>query len=436
MQDLQTRLGTFCLSLTQAPGTIESEVERRQALLLASLNIVIGLFVIVANIIIAYTDSQYLKTTFPIVGPAFIILIISYLLSRTGHHKIGAVLLIFAFSAAAIFSGSLNPTYQTMGPISVSFSIILAAIFIPVRGVIIISLINWIGLIFALFFLPGELAGDEALVIILWVAVITVIIILWLVYRNSIERIRQAERIQFEVYKEKAAFMQHVIQSLSHDLKTPLAIINTSLYLLAKLNDPDKQHKKIETIQRQTRQVEQLIQDILSVSRLDTLPHSDFNRVDVNELISGLQIDLHPLIENKNLSLQIHLDCELPPALGNREELQRAISNLIENAIHYTEDGGTITVTTGFKSKQEMEILVQDTGIGISAEDLPHIFDHFYRADKTRDTYTGGTGLGLSIVKKIIERHRGNVSVESNPGQGSTFCICLPITQNLVHSAN
>jgi two-component system phosphate regulon sensor histidine kinase PhoR len=104
--------------------------------------------------------------------------------------------------------------------------------------------------------------------------------------------------------------------------------------------------------------------------------------------------------------------------------------NLLENALHYTPAGGQITLQT-IAQPNEVAVEVGDTGIGIEPGDLPHIFDHFYRADKARANHHGGTGLGLAIVKKIIDRHQGRIEIESIPGQGSSFRIWLPAFQEI-----
>jgi two-component system phosphate regulon sensor histidine kinase PhoR len=114
---------------------------------------------------------------------------------------------------------------------------------------------------------------------------------------------------------------------------------------------------------------------------------------------------------------------------ADAEEFRRALVNLVENAVHYTLEGGAITVRT-WANGSRIHIDIQDTGIGIGEADLPHIFESFYRADKARAMDTGGTGLGLAIVKRIIEMHNGTITVESAPGAGSTFHIELPAVQS------
>jgi two-component system sensor histidine kinase BaeS len=130
----------------------------------------------------------------------------------------------------------------------------------------------------------------------------------------------------------------------------------------------------------------------------------------------------------KQITIDFVSDLESCSALIDRVEFARVITKLMENAITYTPQAGHITVETHI-DKNWLTISMQDSGVGILAEDLPHIFERFYRADRARSTETGGSGLGLSIVQKIVEAHNGRIDVESTPGRGSKFSIRLPITK-------
>ena len=117
---------------------------------------------------------------------------------------------------------------------------------------------------------------------------------------------------------------------------------------------------------------------------------------------------------------------------GNALQLQRAIVNILNNAVNYTPAKGTVTVVSRLYDADQVEIKIQDTGIGIDAADLPHIFERFYRADRARTRTSGGTGLGLAITREIIARHHGLVEVDSTPGKGSTFTVRLPVRHERV----
>src|SRR5438445_5937758 len=140
---------------------------------------------------------------------------------------------------------------------------------------------------------------------------------------------------------------------------------------------------------------------------------------------------LRPLIEQKQHRVLVKIPAELPPIRGDEERLGQVFSNLLDNAIKYTPEQGTITISAELGKAAPpptmMEVSVADTGIGIPLQDLPRIFERFYRVDKARSRELGGTGLGLSIVKHLVEGHDGTVTVESLPGRGTKFRVRLPV---------
>lgn len=235
----------------------------------------------------------------------------------------------------------------------------------------------------------------------------------------------EAHRLELALEKEKLDLLRQFIGNVSHDLKTPLANINTSLYLLSRSSDPIQQHAKLDAIKTQTDRLESLIQNLLTISRLDYIPRLELRPVALVDLLTELTEQFRAIIEKKNLAIQLQYDSKLQPVLADRSELSRALGNLIENAALYTPEGGSITV----RAMQEMNkivINIADTGIGIDKADLPYIFNRFYRSTEARHAVGTGSGLGLAIVKKVIEMHEGLISVESTVGQGTTFRIELP----------
>jgi signal transduction histidine kinase len=245
------------------------------------------------------------------------------------------------------------------------------------------------------------------------------------VSRNITEQ-KQAEHNRFKLAmeQEKTELLKQFISHLSHDLKTPLSVIRVNLSLLQRIHDPQKQQSRLLTIHQQTQRLERLIQDILTVSRLDHIPGFVFESIDLNQLVNEIAQQLHSLTENKPLAITVELEPDLQAIQADKDELARALINLVENAISYTKQG-RITIRTTRQADVIM-IEVADTGIGIAEAKLPYIFNHFYRTDEARSNQTGGSGLGLAIVKKIIEGHRGSIDVASTQGVGTTFRITLP----------
>ena len=182
----------------------------------------------------------------------------------------------------------------------------------------------------------------------------------------------------------------------------------------------------MEAIKTQTRQLEALIKGILTVSRFETIPDLVLQPLDLNQMVARIGEQFNAVAEERLLVLDLDLDQDLPPLLANEIELHRALSNLIENALHYTPREGAIHIRT-FRQGDQAVVSVRDTGMGIHPDDMPHIFEHFYRAESARAMDAGGTGLGLAIVRKIVELHGGSIEVESEIDKGSTFRVRLPI---------
>jgi PAS domain S-box-containing protein len=238
----------------------------------------------------------------------------------------------------------------------------------------------------------------------------------------------EAERLQYISEHERAQVLRQFISDASHDLRQPLATMNTSLYLLRrKLTDPALAMRHIDTMDIQVAHLTRMLEDLFAMSRLDE-PELYMERtpLEVNQLVERVVQEQQTMAAQKGHVLRFEPSGMLPPVLADHVELKRALTHLIANALAYTQEGGHITVRTALNDPHVC-IEVQDTGIGISPDDLPHIFERFYRADHARRTETGGSGLGLALVQKIIDHHSGTVEVQSLPGRGSTFRICLPL---------
>ena len=235
----------------------------------------------------------------------------------------------------------------------------------------------------------------------------------------------EAQQIELTVQQERIQLLEDIISDLSHDIKTPLSSIKLNLYMLQKKTEPESQQKYLEQMEGQVKHLTKLVEDILTMSRLDKGGALDFAPINVNTLIKDISENYGNLIQEKGGSIKLETEPDIEIVRGNEIELGRAIANLVENAINYTHPGDTIIIET-CQEHSDVMIKVQDSGIGISEEDLPHIFNRFYRADKARNTNQGGTGLGLAIVKRIVELHNGKIEVKSTLGKGSTFRIAIP----------
>ncbi len=239
---------------------------------------------------------------------------------------------------------------------------------------------------------------------------------------HDVSDLKRIERqtLELAVERERMSVLRDTITAISHDLRTPLTTLNFYVYLLERIADPAQQKEKIDGIKQQLTLLEHRINEILLSVRLERDSHPSRSPVNMNPLCQNAVAALRPLIDGRKLAVTTHLLPGLPDVLGDEAALRQVLDNLIQNAITYTPEGGTITLITRIQGDY-VSVEVSDTGIGISEQDLPYIFDHFFRADRSRTMNSAGMGLGLAIVKRIVEMHGGTVEVHSSVGQGSTF---------------
>lgn len=213
---------------------------------------------------------------------------------------------------------------------------------------------------------------------------------------------------------------KHFSAKVAHELKNPLATIiaNTQVTKLGALSS-EEYRQALDSIERNAKRLQLIIEDLLHL--YDGQMEFESRHIQLDEIFSNILEEIAPKMQEKNIAATV--DCaEFPSVMGNYDLLYRAFYNLIENAIKYNISNGKIYITSRIDANRG-EIIISDTGCGISAEHLPMIFDPFYRANTSRSRKTGGTGLGLSIVKSIIERHGWNISVSSEVGRGTVFTI-------------
>lgn len=241
-------------------------------------------------------------------------------------------------------------------------------------------------------------------------------------FNQMIRRLREQERLR-----------QEFIANASHELKTPTMAIGSVVEALqaGAANDPKLRDQFLESLERLVDRQANLLQDLLDISHLDSGVVEMRAKTDINvqQLISDVVEQVRPNAEKKQVAIDVDADLDGTIVTGNTIHLQRALVNILANAVNYTSKDGAVGVKANLDDGQEVEIKISDTGIGIDAMDLPHIFERFYRADKARSRASGGSGLGLAITQEIIARHQGTVTVESEVGVGSTFTVRLPVKE-------
>ncbi|HEY9762290.1 MAG TPA: ATP-binding protein [Trichocoleus sp.] len=247
----------------------------------------------------------------------------------------------------------------------------------------------------------------------------------------------EEERSQLLVQEQKARaeaeklnrLKDEFLSTVSHELRTPLnAILGWSHILRTHKVDEARLNRALETIERSARSQSQLINDLLDISRIITGKiRLNVQTVELLPVIEAVIDTVRPAADAKNIRLHSVLDSVAGPILGDSERLQQIVWNLLSNAIKFTPKGGRVQVCLQ-RINSHVEILVADTGQGISAEFLPHVFDRFRQADNSITRSFGGLGLGLAIVRQLVELHGGTVHAESpGEGQGAVFTVKLPL---------
>lgn len=218
------------------------------------------------------------------------------------------------------------------------------------------------------------------------------------------------------------------VANASHELRTPLASIIGYVETLREdvdNLDPRMADKFLGTIQREAKRLQDLVSDLMSLSRIEAVKHDlPDTTLDLAKLAERAA---HDAANGERLEL---LDFEATgefPVRGDRQQLEQLVRNLVDNGFKYGEPGQTVTVRIHPKGDNRLRLTVTDRGEGIAAEHIPHLTRRFYRTDPGRSRASGGTGLGLAIVKHIVERHRGRLDIDSTPGEGTRVTVTLPL---------
>lgn len=227
------------------------------------------------------------------------------------------------------------------------------------------------------------------------------------------------------------------VANASHELRTPLAsmigFVDTLLGPAA--DDPPAQRRFLGIMAEQGARMNRLIDDLLSLSRIELVEHQPpSERIDFSGLTDVIAAGFEPRLRDRAITLDLNLDRDLPAVLGDSDQLAQVVQNLVDNAVKYGRDGGIVRVEVmraplgqKFPGRPGALLVVTDQGRGISREHLPRLTERFYRVDKGRSRNAGGTGLGLAIVKHIVNRHRGQLLIESEVGHGTSITVWLPL---------
>ena len=258
---------------------------------------------------------------------------------------------------------------------------------------------------------PGRPHGDELSTL------------LWEVYRTG-----QSLETEIQELRAMESYRREFIGNVSHELKTPIFSVQgfAETLLDGALNDESVNRTFLEKILHHANRLDNLARDLSTITKIETdeLDMSS-EAFEVAELFDAAIESVEIRAEEKGISPQQDLAPDLPRVYGDFDRLRRVLVNLVDNAIKYNEEGGTVRLEADARG-DEVELRVVDDGIGISSDHLPRLTERFYRVDKSRSRNQGGTGLGLAIVKHILGAHDRELHVESTPGEGSTFRFTLP----------
>jgi signal transduction histidine kinase len=234
---------------------------------------------------------------------------------------------------------------------------------------------------------------------------------------STLAELKKAERLRREF-----------VANVSHELRTPLTGIRTYAETLAENSDipPETASEFLRVILNESDRMANIVRDLLELSRFDAgsmeLKSEKFSiERSIRDVCTAIALDAR----KRGLDMNIEMEEGLPTVRGDRARIEQVFMNILTNAVKYTPPGGRVDITGG-GSGDSVRIRISDTGIGIPPEDMPHVFDRFYRVDKARSRESGGTGLGLSIAREIIGRHGGRIDIDSSPGEGTSVTITLP----------
>ncbi|HSB70908.1 MAG TPA: ATP-binding protein [Candidatus Methylomirabilis sp.] len=229
------------------------------------------------------------------------------------------------------------------------------------------------------------------------------------------------------------------VLNVSHELRTPLTAIRgyAETLLDGDLKAPEEARKFLEVIHRHSERLARLLDDLLDLSNieLERVP-LHIRPLTLPEVARQATAMVMPQVGQKSIRMESAIPLDLPPVLADRDRLVQVLVNLLDNAVKYTPSGGSVTLRAavlpaegdrGGLGQSRVEIVVEDTGIGVPKKDLPRITERFYRVDKARSREMGGTGLGLAIVKHLVEAHAGTLAIESEPGKGTLVRVILPV---------
>ncbi len=241
----------------------------------------------------------------------------------------------------------------------------------------------------------------------------------------TLQKQAESQRVELAAERQRTRVLADFVRDISHDLRTPITMISTGLYLIGKIVDKEKQLEKIKAVQEQLFYLVRVLDQLQQMAVLDSTTELALQLGNINHRVAEVLRMIKPQAELKQVKLIEQLQSGLPSLYFHADTLDQVLNILLNNALQFTRQEGVITVTT-YQENTSIVVEVSDNGIGISADRLPHIFERFFKADESRHLRSGA-GLGLPMAKRIIELHHGSIEVSSIFGVKTAFRVKLPL---------
>jgi len=248
---------------------------------------------------------------------------------------------------------------------------------------------------------------------------------------DEVREVAQAFNEMAAALEQAESLRRNLVADVAHELRTPLSVLQGNLRAI--LDDVYPLDKaEVARLYDHTRLLSRLIGDLRELAQAEAGQlELNLQEIDLVGLLADMVAAFGPVAEAEGVALDAQIPADLPRVPADPARISQVLHNLLANALRHTPAGGTISLHAGYEAgeRQHVWLTVQDSGEGIAAEHLPHVFDRFYRGDPARSRATGGAGLGLAIVRAIVEAHGGQVSAASDgiPGHGSAFTVRLPL---------
>ncbi len=361
--------------------------------------------------------------------------LITFGMARAGHYTAAAVGTV-AFMTIAVCAITLIASLDA--PLKyLALSSVLGVILFSRKGALRVLLVNVIAASVLSYSMWGgslEVIADDLLLIImlslaLLIAVSTTDRHLTQINTQHEALLKSQNReLDWVAENERARVMREWVAFMSHDFRTPLAVMSTTLYVMQRNHKPELNTHRIETLNGQIERLTSLVNHMHAAVSLDSTVRPNLRLQDMMPLIYDVVARVAPLATQLKVGIDVWAEQSLPPLPLDADAIRLALECLLENAVMYNKTDGVVKVRPKVVASH-LYLKIEDTGVGIAPNEVPFIFDRFYRVDKARQLELGRNGLGLSIAKMVVEAHQGRIEVRSTLGLGSTFTITLPLEQ-------